>query len=97
MGAPFTNIDIPALLKLDQKENKAIRLSKSDGLAFDTQRRDVARVAARLLMADLAIKEVVCNVVNEPGSAPSEQDWSKLLAIFTDSKSLSVDSASTSV
>jgi hypothetical protein len=80
VGAPFTNFDLAKLLQLDQKGNKAIKVSPNDDVAGDMERSDVADMVQRLISAKLPPKcSAVFSMVNEKGDSPSEAEWSGLI------------------
>jgi nucleoside-diphosphate-sugar epimerase len=79
VGAPFTNTDLAALLRLDQGSKKGVLVSREDDIAGDTERNDVATVVLQALETPSRAKHAVFSVVNEDGSAPAEAALGNLL------------------
>ncbi len=80
VGAPFTNTDLAALLKIDQGNKRGIVMSREDDVAGDTERKDVATVVLQALKAPYNVQHAVFSLVNENGSAPTEVGLSELLS-----------------
>jgi len=85
VGAPFTNFDLAKLLNKDQGSDKAVLVAKSDILSGDVERADVAEAIVRIIqdkqgkIVPSKVKGLTFSIINGPGSAPTDGEWSSLL------------------
>jgi len=82
VGKPFTNFDLAKLFGITQGKNQGIIISPRDNLNGDVERSDVATAVTKIMSSPRKQGlPRVFTIINEPGPAPTEEEWNTKLMI----------------
>jgi nucleoside-diphosphate-sugar epimerase len=81
VGEPFTNFDVAKLFGINQGSNRGVQIFADDVVNGDVERADVAIAVTKLMLANKLKRPRIFSMINAPGSAPTSDEWKKLLDI----------------